>query len=85
MTALDLQSTEPLLQENPKRFVLFPIEEHDVWRMYKKAVASFWTSEGACICPHPRAPTRAHTPHSPRPPPPHHLPRFAQRLTSRTT
>ncbi len=34
-----------LLEKNPNRFVLFPIERHDVWRMYKQAVASFWTTE----------------------------------------
>ena len=36
---------EPLLQENPHRFVLFPIEHDDIWQMYKKAEASFWTAE----------------------------------------
>jgi ribonucleoside-diphosphate reductase subunit M2 len=36
---------EPLLQENPHRFVLFPIHYDDIWRMYKKAEASFWTAE----------------------------------------
>ena len=37
---------EPLLQENPHRFVLFPIHHNDIWRMlYKKAEASFWTAE----------------------------------------
>lgn len=36
---------EPLLRENPRRFVIFPIEYHDIWRMYKKAEASFWTAE----------------------------------------
>lgn len=36
---------EPLLRENPRRFVIFPIEYHDVWQMYKKAEASFWTVE----------------------------------------
>jgi len=39
------EANEPLLQENPQRFVLFPIQHHDVWRMYKKAMASFWTAE----------------------------------------
>ncbi|OQR69756.1 ribonucleoside-diphosphate reductase subunit M2-like [Tropilaelaps mercedesae] len=37
--------SEPLLRENPNRFVLFPIEYPDIWRMYKKAQASFWTTE----------------------------------------
>lgn len=36
---------EPLLKENTNRFVLFPIEHDDIWRMYKKAEASFWTAE----------------------------------------
>lgn len=36
---------EPLLKENPTRFVLFPIQDADIWSMYKKAEASFWTAE----------------------------------------
>lgn len=36
---------ELLLRENPKRFVIFPIEHPDIWMMYKKAEASFWTVE----------------------------------------
>jgi ribonucleoside-diphosphate reductase beta chain len=36
---------EPILQENPNRFVLFPIQHDDIWKMYKKAEASFWTAE----------------------------------------
>jgi len=36
---------EPLLQENKNRYVLFPIEHNDVWQMYKKHMASFWTAE----------------------------------------
>lgn len=36
---------EPLLRENPRRFVLFPIQFPDIWEMYKKAEASFWTAE----------------------------------------
>jgi len=36
---------EPLLKENPRRFVVFPIQYHDIWQMYKKAEASFWTAE----------------------------------------
>lgn len=27
---------EPLLRENPTRFVIFPIKYHDIWEMYKK-------------------------------------------------
>jgi len=36
---------EPLLAENPNRFVLFPIQNPQVWEFYKKAEASFWTAE----------------------------------------
>lgn len=39
------KASEPLLKENPRRFVLFPIEYQDIWKMYKKAEASFWTVE----------------------------------------
>ena len=36
---------EPILQENPNRFVLFPIQHDDIWAFYKKSEASFWTAE----------------------------------------
>ena len=36
---------EPLLRENPHRFVLFPIQYQAVWSMYKKHEASFWKAE----------------------------------------
>jgi ribonucleoside-diphosphate reductase beta chain len=36
---------EPILKENPNRFVLFPIEHNDIWAFYKKSEASFWTAE----------------------------------------
>jgi len=38
-------SQEPLLKDNPNRFVILPIQYDDIWRMYKKAQASFWTAE----------------------------------------
>lgn len=38
-------SIEPILQENPNRFVLFPIQHDDIWNFYKKSEASFWTAE----------------------------------------
>lgn len=37
--------TEPILQENPNRFVIFPIQHHDIWSWYKKQEACFWTAE----------------------------------------
>lgn len=36
---------EPLLRENPNRFVMFPIKYFDIWQYYKKAVASMWVVE----------------------------------------
>ena len=36
---------EPILKENKDRFVLFPIKHNEIWNMYKKAEASFWTAE----------------------------------------
>lgn len=36
---------EPLLRDNPKRFVIFPISYPDIWAKYKQAEASFWTTE----------------------------------------
>lgn len=36
---------EPILEENPHRFVLFPIQYQSVWDMYKKHQKSFWTAE----------------------------------------
>jgi len=44
VSAIDPQS-EPLLKDNPSRFVIFPIQFDDIFAMYKKAVASFWTVE----------------------------------------
>jgi len=39
------QLHEPILSENSSRFVLFPIQHHDIWAEYKKSEASFWTAE----------------------------------------
>ncbi|MEL6657671.1 MAG: ribonucleotide-diphosphate reductase subunit beta [Bacteroidota bacterium] len=36
---------EPILEENPNRFVLFPIQHDDIWSEYKKSEACFWTAE----------------------------------------
>merc|ERR1712078_192924 len=40
-----LEASEPLLMENPRRWVMFPIQYPEVWEMYKKHEASFWTAE----------------------------------------
>ena len=36
---------EPILRQDPNRFVLFPIKHDDIWAFYKKSEASFWTAE----------------------------------------
>lgn len=36
---------EPLLTEEPNRYVLFPIKHHEVWEEYKRQKACFWTAE----------------------------------------
>merc|ERR1712039_541607 len=41
----ELEKNEELLKENPRRWVMFPIRFPEVWEMYKKHEASFWTAE----------------------------------------
>ena len=40
-----LEDYEPLLEENPNRFTIFPIKHHNLWELYKKAQMSNWTAE----------------------------------------
>lgn len=40
-----MSNVEPILEKNENRFVIFPIEHHDIWEWYKKSEASFWTAE----------------------------------------
>lgn len=40
-----IAEVETLLAENKDRFVILPIKYPEVWKMYKKAEASFWTAE----------------------------------------
>jgi ribonucleotide reductase beta subunit family protein with ferritin-like domain len=42
---------DPILAPNPDRFVVFPIEYHSVWEMYKKHMAVFWTAEEIDLIP----------------------------------
>ena len=37
--------TEPLLSEDTSRYVMFPVQNQDIWKMYKKQVDSFWRAE----------------------------------------
>ena len=39
-----LDSNEPILKENKSRFVLFPIQYHNIYELYKKAESTFWTA-----------------------------------------
>jgi ribonucleoside-diphosphate reductase beta chain len=38
-------AVEPILVDNPGRFVLFPIEHKDIWDFYKLQQACIWTAE----------------------------------------
>jgi len=40
-----MNEVEPILAKNKDRFVIFPIQHHDIWDWYKKSEASFWTAE----------------------------------------
>jgi len=40
-----LQTDDPLLTPTSERFCLFPVRHDDIYRMYKQAVASYWTVE----------------------------------------
>ena len=39
------QEIEPLLQDADNRYVLLPIRHNNLFKLYKKALASFWTVE----------------------------------------
>ena len=43
MSVYDLKATNS--DSKMKRYTLFPIEYPEVWKMYKKHVAAFWTAE----------------------------------------
>jgi ribonucleoside-diphosphate reductase subunit M2 len=38
-------NNEPLLTEDDNRYVMFPIKDNDIWKMYKKQVDLFWRAE----------------------------------------
>lgn len=39
------QQNEPLLNESDDRLVMFPIQDNDIWKMYKKQMDCFWRAE----------------------------------------
>jgi ribonucleoside-diphosphate reductase subunit M2 len=45
MELRELEQEEPLLRPNPRRWVMFPLQNQEIWEMYKKHEASFWTAE----------------------------------------
>lgn len=45
MSEENMVVVEPILKENPNRFVIFPIKHDDIWGFYKDMEASFWTAE----------------------------------------
>tara|TARA_B100001287_G_scaffold151763_1_gene127715 strand:- start:3186 stop:4229 length:1044 start_codon:yes stop_codon:yes gene_type:complete len=47
----NIEIEEPILKDNPNRFVLFPIQHADIWKMYKKQEASIWTAEELDLSP----------------------------------
>jgi ribonucleoside-diphosphate reductase subunit M2 len=40
-----MATEEELLTEEKNRFVLYPVKYDQIWKMYKTAVSSFWTTE----------------------------------------
>ena len=42
---IDVYKNEPLLNESSERYVMFPIQDDTIWKMYKKQVDCFWRAE----------------------------------------
>ncbi len=40
-----MSQTEPILEENKNRFVLFPIQHKDIWTFYQQQKVWFWTTD----------------------------------------
>jgi ribonucleoside-diphosphate reductase subunit M2 len=45
MTTPEPTFIEPLLKPDDNRYVMFPIQQQDVWAMYKKQMDCFWRAE----------------------------------------
>lgn len=48
---MKVNKVEPILEENPNRFVLFPIQYPDIWEHFKKQQACIWTAEEIDLAP----------------------------------
>ena len=79
----NIDATEPMLMENKRRFVLFPIKHPAVWETYKKAEASFWTAEEIDLAVRNPPPSCRARPASPAPP--FWAPRGHSRARARTS
>lgn len=42
---MNIATHEPLLFEDDNRYVMFPIKDQDIWKMYKKQIDCFWRAE----------------------------------------
>lgn len=40
---IEEEEEEPILMKQTQRFCMFPVRYKQLWEMYKKAEASFWT------------------------------------------
>lgn len=45
MTTTVVKPLDPLLEPSDNRFVLFPIQDNDIWSMYQRQVDCFWRAE----------------------------------------
>ena len=45
VSKMNPSDNEPLLMDNPNRFILYPIQHPDIWLHHKNAEASSWTVE----------------------------------------
>jgi ribonucleotide reductase beta subunit family protein with ferritin-like domain len=44
-TTSNVSFVEPILRVNEERYVMFPIQNDDIWKMYKKQMDCFWRAE----------------------------------------
>jgi ribonucleotide reductase beta subunit family protein with ferritin-like domain len=45
MSTTVVKPVDPLLEPSDNRFVLFPIQDNDIWSMYQRQVDCFWRAE----------------------------------------
>ena len=44
-TTKPTSASDPLLTEDINRYVMFPIQDQEIWNMYKKQLECFWRAE----------------------------------------